>query len=530
MKMISPMSYSNGWLRGLNETRASMVDLQRQLTTGKKADLYSGLGGAGSIDTAVLMRAKIDSLEAYGASSDLLATRMDTMETVLSRYSELTREIRTMVAGTNPQSELPSPGTLTAQAKTSLDEAVALLNTDIGGRYLFSGRSTTQEPVISAQKMIEGDGARAGFRAVAAERLATDRGAADANGNHTGRLSVYTSDIVAPNGASVVNDPTTTAYGMQVSNVGAVDKLGAPLASVSSWATGFAVDFSLQDPAAGDAISIEFSLPDGTTTTLKVKAYEGTQPQNGGEAPHMTHYEIARLPDGTLDLPTTVSNFRTALTAGIHKVAETDLASASALAAANDFFDSNPPKRVDPGPPPVPRDGTDADTVTWYRGADIDVASLPPGADVDAERTRAARTAAVAKVSEDLDVAYGSQANEKELRATIKNLAVIAVSEYDMPADQDAYINKAGKLVNKLSKAATGVGEARAAIASQRVVVQKAGERNGLEKTTAENLLGSVEDADINEVAVSLLQLQTQLQGSYQVTAMLSQLSLVRLL
>lgn len=538
---ISPMSYSVGWLRGLSETRENMVDLQRQMTTGKKADLYSGLGGATQIDTAVLMRAKIKNVEAYESSVALLTTRMETMDVSLERFHELTREMRTAVSATVPVAELPNAATLKAQAQDALDEAASLLNAEVGGRYMFAGRKTTTEPVVSSKLMIDGDMPLDGFKQVAAERLIADQGQADGNGKFTGRLDIN----------STANDvqlaAQATDYGMKIAGVEAKAKDGSDVtaAHVTSTPSGsggldeFTVDFTSGRPQSGDTMTVKLELPDGSTTSFKLKAvYErpviaDSDPDpvkaakqaiiaeiDADDEEGVVRYEIPLdaalnpVPGGTL------TNFETALTGEINRVAATELESASAFAAADDFFDADPPRRVDTSSLPLDQATTSrsgaADTVDWYKG---DTATDP-------------RKTSVAAVADGVSIEYGAQANEAGLKDTIKNLAVMAIAEYDLPGEEGEaiYSSKSERLISNFRDAGTDIGEIRAEIAQQNVVVSKANERNGMEKATAENLLSSVEDADINEVAVSLLQLQTQLQGSYQVTAMLSQLSLVNLL
>jgi flagellar hook-associated protein 3 FlgL len=51
-----------------------------------------------------------------------------------------------------------------------------------------------------------------------------------------------------------------------------------------------------------------------------------------------------------------------------------------------------------------------------------------------------------------------------------------------------------------------------------------------VEQATLSNIVSEVEDVDVNEVAVKITQLQTQLSTSYQVTAMISELSLANFL
>ena len=86
--------------------------------------------------------------------------------------------------------------------------------------------------------------------------------------------------------------------------------------------------------------------------------------------------------------------------AAIGNLAQTALPAASAIAAGNDFFNSNPPQRV-AGPPfdsaMALVNGTSADTVMWYTG---EAGSTP------------ARSTALAQVGPSTTIAYGVRANE----------------------------------------------------------------------------------------------------------------------
>ena len=72
-----------------------------------------------------------------------------------------------------------SNGSTIAQiaAYSSLGEILGLLNTQVGDRYLFSGRAADQPAVESIEHIMNGDGARAGFKQIVAERRQADLGA-----------------------------------------------------------------------------------------------------------------------------------------------------------------------------------------------------------------------------------------------------------------------------------------------------------------------------------------------------------------
>ncbi len=79
-------------------------------------------------------------------------------------------------------------GTQTQDQKNTvntLDSLVGMLNTAADGRYLFSGSTVDQEPVVSADNILNGDGLKAGLKQVIDERKQADLGASG-----LGRLAV----------------------------------------------------------------------------------------------------------------------------------------------------------------------------------------------------------------------------------------------------------------------------------------------------------------------------------------------------
>ena len=100
----------------------------------------------------------------------------------------------------------------------------------------------------------------------------------------------------------------------------------------------------------------------------------------------------------------TATNLQAALTSALSAIStQTALPAASAMAAANNFFSSDPPQRVS-GPPYDTAtslvSGTAANTVFWYTGEN---GSTP------------ARQTATAQVGPSTTIAYGMRANEQAI-------------------------------------------------------------------------------------------------------------------
>src|SRR5690606_16780667 len=103
------------------------------------------------------------------------------------------------------------------------------------------------------------------------------------------------------------------------------------------------------------------TLPDGSSVNVDLTATTENPPPAG------------RFLIGA-DETETAQNLAASIDGEIQRVGRTDLVSASAFRAGEDFFNidaDNPPQRVD-GPPfetaTAMRNGTPDDTVFWYRG------------------------------------------------------------------------------------------------------------------------------------------------------------------
>jgi flagellin-like hook-associated protein FlgL len=221
------------------------------------------------------------------------------------------------------------------------------------------------------------------------------------------------------------------------------------------------------------------------------------------------------------DAATTSANLQAALDTSLKSEANVTLKAASAVEAANNFFDyeaGGVPQRVD-GPPfnsaTGLRDATAGDTVFWYSG------DLGPNAGKDF----------TAQIDDGRQLSYGARADQDSIRDTLKMSALLSAVEYSDAGDaeqRDSYREltaRVGQVLNfegtqSVESIVTNLGLASATLENTQ-------NRHDATMATANEILGDIQNADPYEVGVKLNTLETQLQASYQVTAMLSQLSLV---
>jgi len=486
-------------IQQLVNMRKQFDDLQRQLSTGQKSSNYAGLG----VDSGmtVSLNAQLSAISGYNDTINNATTRISLMNSALSSMTDLSSAVKAALAQV-PTGANGSGAALAQQTgQSSLDQLLALLNTQAGDRYLFSGRATDQPAVETLDHILSGDGARAGLKQFISERNQADLGTSG-----LGRL--------------VLSTPTATS--LQVDE-DAVSPFGFKLASVTSGLTNattsgpsgspasLTVDLTGGNPNAGDTITFRFTLPDGSSENLTLTATTSSSPGTN-------EFTIGATPAAT------TTSLQTALTTALGTLAATKLTAASAVTASSEFFAadaSNPPQRVN-GPPfdsaTSQIAGTAANSVIWYTG---EAGSDP------------ARATATARIDQSLAVSYGARANEDGIRTLVQNfatLAAVTVSPSDPNAtDLSAALNQ--RLSANLAAPGTQtVTDIQIALAGAQTSISAAKSRHQQTTATLSDFLQQIEGVSNEEVGAQILALQTRMQASMQTTALLFQTSLVNYL
>ncbi|MEP0519344.1 MAG: flagellin [Hyphomicrobiales bacterium] len=496
--MVDPLvgSRSSLLVRDLGQMRDSLSDLQRQLSTGKTADTYAGLGPERSLSIA--FRSDVSRLDSYQSSITMVELRLSISDQVMTRMNDVATEAR---GAMDPNIyDLLSDGRTQGQAtaRNLLGETLSLLNSEAGGRHLFAGEDVLNKPVESLNAIMEGEGARVGFTQHKAERFLADSGSSG-----TGRLDVtqpLTNQVQMSEDGSHPFGMKISALNNGLSNTTSTGPTGDPAT--------IGIDFAGQ-PTAGETIKLSFDLPDGSVTDIVLTAAVAGQ---GGDG----LFEIGATPDDT------AANLSTALTSALQYVTDVELQAASAISAGEDFFNTANgavPQRVD-GPPfesaIALRDGTPEDTVFWYKGDNA---------------ANSARKTATARIDDGLSISYGARANEEAFQVLVQNLAVFSSDTFvdGNENDEARYGELASKTVQnisypsgvqKLEQIAGELGAARSAAGN-------ADARHTVKGGTLQTMIDGIETADLNEVSVNILTLQTQMEASYRATSILFDMSLV---
>jgi flagellar hook-associated protein 3 FlgL len=484
--------------RTISQMRDQLSVLQRQLGTGKISDTYGGLGlGSGLV---LNLRAQLSGISVFQSNSVNVETRVKLMNTSLQRIGDLRDETRSDLSAPFDFT-LVQGGQSAAQRSATgrLSEMLSLLNLDAGGRYLFSGRATDKLATDTMSRILNGEGAQAGLKQVMNERLQADQGA-----DGRGRL-----DVNAAAG-SVVSLAEDGAHPFGFKITGATTSFPSTITGPTGAPPSLSIDLGATNPPANGTVRITLSMPDGTSTAVELTATTESPP---GEK----QFTIGATP------ALTAANLTAAIDTEVQRLAQVDLSAASAVQAGNDFFATdatNPPQRV-AGPPFATATamvaGTPANTISWYTGDN---------------NTDNARNTSVARVDDTITVSYGARANEEGIRWIVQNTAVFAASTFSEtdPNARDRYYALAGRIGTAMDVPAgmQKVEAIQTELAGANVSAQTAKKRLTERSPVLQDMISNVEDISDEEISVKLLALNTRMQASLQVTAMLSQLSLVQ--
>ena len=496
---INSVNYGASILsQAVSNINSQLSELQTQLTSGKKSTTYAGMGINEGF--AIAARAQLSNISAFSDTMSNINTYINVANTGLQSIVDIGTTVQN---GANSTSQdIKASGQTTAQltANAQLSSMLGILNMQAGDRYLFSGSAVNTPSVADMDTILNGTTTQAGLKTVISERQQADLGTSG-----MGRL-VVTSPT--PTSVALGEDVAGSPFGMKLSAVSST-LTGATVTGPAGSPANISVNLGAGNPNDGDKISFAFTMPDGTSESIDLTASSANPPPAGS-------FAISATPTAT------AANLNAALTTAIGNLANTTLVAASAIRAGSDFFDE-PPQRV--GTTPLGSAttlvaGTPANTVSWYTGN--------PGP------TASARASATARVDQSVTVQYGAQADEPAIRRQLQTLAVFsAVTTSPTNPNGVAQVSALSQRVAQNLAPQPGqqtIEDIQADFAAAQTSMKDATARQKQTQGMLQNMVDSAEGISSDQVASQILALQTNLQASYQTTAMLSQLSLTKYL
>ncbi len=491
---INGIGYGNSVLgqsvRNLND---QLTTLSAQLTTGKKATTYAGMGVNEGF--AVAARAQLSNISGFTDTITKINTTISVANTALQALADIGTQVQNAAAASSQT--LNGAGQTIAQqnAQSQLGMMLGILNTQSGDRYVFSGAAIDTQPVTDADTLLNGSGAQAGLKQLISERQQADLGGG------LGRL-ILSAPATVP--ITLREDVAPSAFGLKLNSVSS-QLTGATVTGPTGSPPTVSVTLG-SNPNSGDQISFKFNLPDGSTETIQLTASNAVPTPAGAFAIGAT-------------AAATSANLNLALNGAVTTLANTSLVAASAVAATSDFF-ADPPQRVATTPLASATalvSGTTANTVFWYAGDN--------GAG-------SARASSLARIDQSVTVQYGARATEQGIRTQLEAVAVLAAVSSTGPNAPAQVAALSGRVTQNLT-AQPGqqtIQDIQADFSIAQSTMKDATARQKQTQAMLQNIVDAAESVSTDQVASQILALQTALQASYQTTAMLSQLTLTKFL
>lgn len=476
---------------------SELASLQTQLTTGKKSTTYSGMGINEGF--AIAARAQLSNITGFTDTMTKIDTTIGVANTALQSLVSIGRAAQTAAANTIQTVGSSGQTVLQQNAYGQLSLMFGILNTQSGDRFVFSGSAINTPSVAPIEDVMNGKGAAAGLKQVIDERRQADLGLSG-----LGRVVVSQPSATS---VAVAEDVAGSPFGLKLNAISS-SLTGATVTAPAGSPPAASVALGATNPNSGERITFSFNLPDGTMESIALIATSAAPAAAGS-------FTIGATPAAT------AANLNTALTASLGTLAKTSLVAASAIEASDNFFDK-PPQRVAGSPPGSATalvNATATDTVSWYTGEN---------------GTGSARSSATARIDQSVTIQYGARANETAIREQLKSIAAFAaVTTTATDPNANALLAALGSRVSQNLTNQAGqpsITEIQADFSIAQVTMTDAKARQTQNRTMLQSIVDQAENVSPSEVAAQILALQTNLQASYQTTAMLAQLTLTRFL
>ena len=294
--------------------RNQLNDLTQQLASGRVSTTYAGQGANRGF--ALSLRAQVSSIDAFKDTATNVNTRLSVVNLALQGMSDIGKSVKS--AASTSTIVLNDKGQTSGQitAMAAFSNAVSLLNSQSGDRFLFSGRTTDTTATVPADVMLNGTGTQAGLTQLINERRQADQGV-----GNMAHLTV-SSPPLTTTVTSLAEDGSS--FGLKL---GAITSslTGATVTQPAGAPPALTVDFGAVNPNDGDKITFNFKLPDGTTEQIALTATTKNPPPAGS-------FLIG------VDTVATTANLQAALTSSIKTLSDTALVAASAITASDNFF------------------------------------------------------------------------------------------------------------------------------------------------------------------------------------------------
>ncbi|MBN9246447.1 MAG: flagellar hook-associated family protein, partial [Hyphomicrobium sp.] len=140
---VSSSSLSADTRRSIARLQSQLVDAQKELATGRHADVGVTLGATTGV--SVSMRQDLEQIQSIKSSNNLVLGRMEASQSSLQTIATSTQSfLAALISGGSAST---SPQTLIQSAQSGLLTLQDQLNTSLDGQYLFAGINSDVKPM-----------------------------------------------------------------------------------------------------------------------------------------------------------------------------------------------------------------------------------------------------------------------------------------------------------------------------------------------------------------------------------------------
>ncbi|THF50844.1 flagellar hook-associated family protein [Allorhizobium terrae] len=142
---ISSLTIQNAMRLTIADAQKQMSDAQKEVTTGKYADVGTALGATTS--NAVDLTSDSLRLQSLISTNSIVNTRLDASQSALNQIATSAQNIQQTLVGLGNSYESITLSSAKKSVNDALDMFISAANTSVNGEYLFSGVNTDVKPM-----------------------------------------------------------------------------------------------------------------------------------------------------------------------------------------------------------------------------------------------------------------------------------------------------------------------------------------------------------------------------------------------
>ena len=478
----------NAYLQSLlSSVKDQLNTTQAQVSSGIKSDTFAGLGAAATY-SSLSLRSQANQLTTFSSNIAAVTTVTNSMDAALGSVASSARSVMTALQEPT-QSGDPGMNVFNTQASGALSSIQSLLNTQVSGRYIFSGAATQTAPIANTSTLnttVSATLANFASGSISADDVLSSL-------NTSGVTATATSTI---NGVGAVNGVIGVVGGAGYTTAPTVTLSGGGGTGATATATvknGVITGYTITSPGTGytsaPTVTIAPSPAIGTATaTLSAGTVGSIAVTNGG-----TGYTY----------PPTIT-----LTGGGGTGATATATVANGVITG--YTITNPGTGYTSAPSVVIGTGT-TDASLGYAG------------------TLAAAPDVSVRSNTNVDTDYTVKANDQSFQNVQKGLAIIANLQYTT-SDSTGFYKLYNAAIGLIQSGSTAVDQVQAKLGVVTKDLNTTQTALTASQTTYGTLIDDVENTDVAAATIKLQSLETQLQASYSIMANVQNLSLVNYL